>query len=118
MVAQAEWYGPPDTRTAPLYPYAREGESYEAGMASDVHRSHRHMRGYSHASARRGIIRADRRLRRADRVDTTVGSGRKNAAERRVIRADAEITIVGPDRMTIKLLRKRRGSRAEMPASE
>lgn len=35
---------------------------------------------------------------------------RRRSAEPRVINADAQITIQGPDRMTIRLLRKGRGS--------
>lgn len=39
--------------------------------------------------------------------DATKGRGGK--AEKRVIRAEAEVTILGPDRMSIRLFRKRKG---------
>ena len=38
--------------------------------------------------------------------------------EKRVIQADAEITIIGPDRMSIRLFRKRHAPKAEAPAQE
>jgi hypothetical protein len=39
--------------------------------------------------------------------------------ERRVIRAEAEVTILGPDRMSIRLFRKQNGrAKAEAAAAE
>ena len=42
----------------------------------------------------------------------------RNASNRRVIQADAEVTIIEPDRMIIRLLRKPHGPRAKLPADE
>lgn len=35
--------------------------------------------------------------------------GKRGKAEKRIIRAEAEVTILGPDRMSIRLFRKRKG---------
>jgi hypothetical protein len=43
---------------------------------------------------------------------------RVNPNDKRVIQADAEITILGPDRMSIRLFRKGRGSNAKAEAVE
>ncbi len=44
-------------------------------------------------------------------------SGHAGGNEKRVISADAEITILGPDRMSIRLFRKGDGPKAEAPPS-
>jgi hypothetical protein len=52
--------------------------------------------------------------------DAPVRSRRPNGrdAKRRVIPADAEITIIEPDRMIIRLVRKPHGARPKAPADE
>jgi hypothetical protein len=42
----------------------------------------------------------------------------RGAGNRRVMQADAEVTIIEPDRMIIRLLRKPHGPRAKLPADE
>ncbi len=61
------------------------------------------------SSRRQPAVAADRATgKRASRDDT----------KRRVIPADAEITIIEPDRMIIRLVRKRHGPNAKAPADE
>jgi hypothetical protein len=45
-------------------------------------------------------------------------TARRDGAKRRVIQADAEVTILEPDRMIIRLFRKRPGPDAKEPADE
>ena len=51
------------------------------------------------------------RRQRTAKIETEVKPERsaKGKAEKRVIRAEAEVTILGPDRMSIRLFRKRKG---------
>jgi len=51
------------------------------------------------------------RHHRTAKIETEVKPERaaKGKAEKRVIRAEAEVTILGPDRMSIRLFRKRKG---------
>lgn len=55
------------------------------------------------------------RRKQAFTVDRDISSG---DSKRRVIQADAEITIVGPDRMNIRLFRKRHGRNAKPMVDE
>jgi hypothetical protein len=56
----------------------------------------------------------------AKRADIQMGEPREQKkGERRVIRAEAEVTILGPDRMSIRLFRKQNGrAKAEAAAAE
>ena len=51
------------------------------------------------------------RRQRTAKIETEMKPERaaKGKAEKRVIRAEAEVTILGPDRMSIRLFRKRKG---------
>ena len=40
----------------------------------------------------------------------------RESGKQRVIRAEAEVTILGPDRMNIRLFRKGRGTSVNAPA--
>jgi hypothetical protein len=66
-------------------------------------------------SADRGIINTTRIVREAPVVVEDDGAPRENGKQR-VIRAEAEVTILGPDRMNIRLFRKGRGRSIEAPA--
>lgn len=46
-----------------------------------------------------------------------IDTGKRDSGKARVIEADAEVTILGPDRMSIRLFRKRRGGEAKASAS-
>ena len=50
-------------------------------------------------------------------ADSSMRGGRDDN-KKRVIKADAEITILGPDRMSIRLFRKGRGGNANVPAAQ
>ena len=60
------------------------------------------------AAAKSAPRSAGRHGRERDRA-ATAGRPAKGKAEKRVIRAEAEVTILGPDRMSIRLFRKRKG---------
>ena len=53
----------------------------------------------------------------ARRADVQIGEPRKGGAQR-VIRAEAEVTILGPDRMSIRLFRKQSGRAAKAEAAD
>lgn len=68
--------------------------------------------------ADRGIVNTTRIVREAPVVedaDAPRQSGRQSGKQR-VISAEAEVTIVGPDRMNIRLFRKGRGRSIDAPA--
>jgi len=62
----------------------------------------------------------DKPLKRTVPVDRAPGAGREFRRDRgpRVIRAEAEVTILGPDRMGIRLFRKRTGPEAKAYTNE
>lgn len=57
-------------------------------------------------------------LPRRQRAEIRPVVPRKGGEEKRVIQADAEITILGPDRMSIRLFRKAHGANAKAQAVE
>ncbi len=59
--------------------------------------------------------RAPRKPAKVDDTDSKKRGNRDNN-KKRVIQADAEITILGPDRMSIRLFRKGRGGKANASA--
>jgi hypothetical protein len=118
--AQAQYRGA-SAQPAPLYPYAVQGHQPDAAeVAPNTDRVRRpaSARTYpyvghrgGHAALNRPHKKADRALieqlhRRASRVDSKT----------RVIQADAEITIHGSDRMSIRLFRKGSGGKANARA--
>ena len=56
------------------------------------------------------------RPRREAAVEPPLPEKRARGDEKRTIRAEAEVTILGPDRMTIRLFRKRRGGETDARA--
>jgi hypothetical protein len=70
----------------------------------------RHVVDDAPAKPRRGLITTDE-------VDAGEVAPR-DVGKKRVIRAEAEVTIIGPDRMSIRLFRKRGGPNAKAPAED
>ena len=77
----------------------------------------RHVVDDAPAKPRRGLITTDRGLITTDEVDAGEVAPRDDG-KKRVIRAEAEVTIIGPDRMSIRLFRKRNGPNAKAPAED
>lgn len=63
-------------------------------------------------------VSAPRRKQTAERArePLNVEPPKREGGKKRVIEADAEVTILGPDRMSIRLFRKRRGGDAKASA--
>lgn len=114
--AGAQGYGGAFARPAPLYPYELQpGQPYAVEVAPNTYVIHRPRPAgaYPYVTSKRRVHPGQRavihapppreRLRRADLdLQQTIKAG-----EQRVIEADAVVTILGPDRMNIRLLRKR-----------
>jgi len=138
--ARAQSYGPSYAQPAPLYPYAaQQSQPYAIQVAPNTYLIQRsaQTRDYPYVNCgncdNRAATRASKRA--APRViegHTVVderarakckrgliencesGSrARGDETKKRVIDAEAEITILGPDRMTIRLFRKRGGPDAK-----
>ena len=117
--AQAQHYGA-TRQPAPLYPYAVQnsyGVQYPSSVAEQ--RNAVEVAPNFNVSQRPAARRAYPYVGRRHVVeDVPVSSRRKPAAiaaadsKKRVIKADAEITILGPDRMSIRLFRKGQGPKA------
>ncbi len=97
--AQAQWYssvsGPP-----PLYPYAVGPDRSSVADAAPKSRTLRRRSGIDPA-----LIEELRQRPRVDRPRVAAVKGK------RVFRAEAEVTIIGPDHMSIRLFHPR-GSKA------
>lgn len=114
---------------APLYPYAvPEEQSYVVELAPNVYAVPYATRAYPYVHCLDGCgSRAPtaewRRRGYSDRavvIETErgiedTGAPRENGNQR-VIRAEAEVTILGPDRMNIRLFRKGQGSNTKSRA--
>jgi hypothetical protein len=114
---------------APLYPYAvPEEQFYAVELAPNVYAVPYATRAYPYVHCLDGCgSRAPtaewRRRGYSDRavvIETErgiedAGAPRENGKQR-VIRAEAEVTIIGPDRMNIRLFRKEQGSNAKSRA--
>jgi hypothetical protein len=70
----------------------------------------RHVVEDAPAQSRRGLMTNDD-------VDAGQAASRDDG-KKRVIRAEAEVTIIGPDRMNIRLFRQRHGPNAKAPAED
>jgi hypothetical protein len=108
---------------APLYPYAvPEEQPYAVELAPNTFAIPYRLRAYPYVHCldgcgRRAPVAEGRRRGYGDEavvIETErgiedAGAPRENGKQR-VIRAEAEVTILGPDRMNIRLFRKGRGS--------
>jgi hypothetical protein len=131
--ANAHWDCRRCAQPAPLYPYAVRHHHYHAvqherpyavELAPNIFAIPYRLPRYPYVSgfdgyADRGIINMRRIVRAApvavEDADVPRESG-KQSGKQRVIRAEAEVTIVGPDRMNIRLFRKGRGRTIDAPA--
>jgi hypothetical protein len=71
-------------------------------------------REYRHAEAHK--VRRVEHRKAARHVETRKAIVRSELGSKRTIHAEAEVTILGPDRMTIRLFRKGSAAKAEAPA--
>lgn len=96
---------------APLYPYAvpEEGQSYAVELAPNIYAVPYRLRAYPYVHCLDGCGRSAPVLIESERGIEDTGARGENGKQR-VIRAEAEVTIIGPDRMNIRLFRKGRGS--------
>jgi hypothetical protein len=100
----------------PLYPYVVQQQPvYDVELAPTVFAPPYHLRRFPYIGCLEGCGRRAPRVveRRAEVEDTDVPT---ESGKQRVIRAEAEVTILGPDRMNIRLFRKERGSTVKAPA--
>ena len=102
--AQAHWNNWCGCQGAPLYPHHRyyaphERNSAAVQLAPNVFAIPYRLRNYPYVSG--GMVA----------IGAAAGgySSAGEAAQQRVIDADAQVTILGPDRMDIRLFRKGRG---------
>jgi hypothetical protein len=110
--AQAQYYRGM-AQPAPLYPYAvQQDQSYTVQQTPNTYVIQRpsHTRDYPYVRGRSAykpaIVEERETGTRASRDDN----------KQRVIHADAEVTILGPDRMNIRLFRKGQGPKANARA--
>lgn len=114
--AHAHWAGPCCAAPAPLHPYVVQEEPiYDVELAPTVFAAPYHLRRFPNLGSRDGCgRRAPRVIKRRAVVEGT--DAPPESGKQRVIRAEAEVTILGPDRMNIRLFRKERGSTVNAPA--
>ncbi len=106
--AQAHYCGEANVQSAALYPYAvpLHHRPYTVQLMPNIYRRWHFMRDYPYVRC----LNCGNRVRIV-RDTPLVGDSRRTADDMpRVIPADAEITILGQDKMTIRLFRKRHGS--------
>ena len=95
---------------APLYPYVvPEEQFYAVELAPNVYAVPYATRAYPYVHCLDGCGSRAPAVIETARVVEDAGAPRENGKQR-VIRAEAEVTIIGPDRMNIRLFRKGRGS--------
>jgi len=136
--AQAQYYGGP-AQPAPLYPYAvqhphavQRDRPYIVQQTPNTYVIQRpsYTRAYPYVRSRSAYIPGDRariverhhmvedepmRSRRTRAIVEERETGKRTSRDdnkKRVIQADAEVTILGPDRMNIRLFRKGQGPKA------
>ena len=101
---------------APLYPYAvPEEQFYAVELAPNVYAVPYATRAYPYVHCLDGCGSRAPAVIETERVVEDAGAPRENGKQR-VIRAEAEVTIIGPDRMNIRLFRKEQGSNAKSRA--
>jgi len=101
---------------APLYPYAvPEEQPYAVELAPNIYAIPYRLRAYPYVHCLDGCGRRAPVVIETERgIEDTVARGENG--KQRVIRAEAEVTILGPDRMNIRLFRKGQGSSVKAPA--
>jgi hypothetical protein len=101
---------------APLYPYAvPEEQPYAVELAPNIYAIPYRLRTYPYVHCLDGCGRRAPVVIETERGIEDTGARGENG-EQRVIRAEAEVTILGPDRMNIRLFRKGQGSSVKAPA--
>ena len=127
--ANAHWDCRRCAHSVPHYPYAvrhhhyyavQHERPYAVELTPNIFAIPYRLPRYPYVSgfggyAGRGIINTTRIVREAPVVVEDVDAPR-DSGKQRVIRAEAEVTIVGPDRMNIRLFRKGRGRSIDAPA--
>jgi hypothetical protein len=121
--AHAGWHGWSYAEPAPLYHYGvQEERPYAVELAPNIYAVPYRLRAYPYVHCLDGCgrhvpVHSSRKPAVAEDHDVGKQAGRDHA-KRRVIQADAEVTIVEPDRMIIRLIRRPPGPRAKAPADE
>jgi hypothetical protein len=101
---------------APLYPYAvPEEQPYAVELAPNIYAIPYRLRAYPYVHCLDGCGRRAPVVIETERGIDDTGTRGENGKQR-VIRAEAEVTIIGPDRMNIRLFRKGQGSSVKAPA--
>jgi hypothetical protein len=101
---------------APLYPYAvPEEQPYAVELAPNIYAIPYRLRAYPYVHCLDGCGRRAPVVIETGRGIDDTGTRGENGKQR-VIRAEAEVTILGPDRMNIRLFRKGQGSSVKAPA--
>ncbi len=99
---------------APLYPYAVPKEQSSAvELAPNVYATTYRLRAYPYVRCLDDCGGRAPVVIETERGIEDTGALRENGKQR-VIRAEAEVTIIGPDRMNIRLFRKGRGSNVKV----
>jgi hypothetical protein len=123
--AQAHWVHPCGCEPAPLYPYFHHYRHYHHRYADERYvavelapntfaipyrlRAYPYMRRAPAALWReQGYV--DRTVSVREPAVVIEDGARRDSGQARTIKADAEVTILGPDRMNIRLFRKGRGT--------
>ena len=102
---------------APLYPYAvPEEQPYAVELAPNIYAIPYRLRAYPYVHCLDGCGRRAPVVIETERGIEDTGARGENGKQR-VIRAEAEVTILGPDRMNIRLFRKGQGSSVKAPAN-
>lgn len=101
---------------APLYPYAvPEEQPYAVELAPNIYAIPYRLRAYPYVHCLDGCGRRAPVVIETERGIEDTGARGENGKQR-VIRAEAEVTILGPDRMNIRLFRKGQASSVKAPA--
>ena len=101
---------------APLYPYAvPEEQPYAVELAPNIYAIPYRLRAYPYVHCLDGCGRRAPVVIETERGIDDTGTRGENGKQR-VIRAEAEVTILGPDRMNIRLFRKGQRSSVKAPA--
>ena len=102
--------------SAPLYSYAvPEEQPYAVELAPNIYAIPYRLRAYPYVHCLDGCGRRAPVVIETERGIEDTGERGENGKQR-VIRAEAEVTILGPDRMNIRLFRKGQGSSVKAPA--
>jgi hypothetical protein len=142
MAAHAQSYSTAYEQPAPFYPHVVQYErpyAVQIGPNTYVFPPPAHMRHYPYVRFAPAVVEAKRyvedpthvfvrrhavedeqtRSRHDQTVPEDIGrSAGRDDGKKRVIPAEAEITILGPDDMNIRLFRKRHGSEAKTKVNE